>query len=598
MSMDYEYIVKHLPQPVLLIDSPTQRIIEANQAAIELYEYSLSEFIELTVLDIHPREERQKYLLYNQELTHRKETFSRRWRHQTKSGNIIYVNIKAHKFEREPGKPTEIAIIENITLQVYQEEEIARREYLLSSLIDSQSSYLIRIDLEGKYTFVNTVFFEKYGNHQAILGELFTNTILKDEATIFQSAFEYCLKVPGHTETAILCMPLKNNVMSWVEWDFIAIKTPEGTIEEIQGVGRDITQRKKAQDLLLANQDKLNSIMQAMQIGVIQVDLNGNIDFANQKAGEIFDIEPNQMIGNHYADNSRWEIVDNHLKAIKVEDYPLTRTLKAKQPFSNLEYGILNKQTQEIKWLSSTGTPILDEHSTINGALINFSDITEIKDTERELKKSYQNIKNFKQALENSTILSITNLKGEILEVNDAFLKVSKYKEKDIIGKDHNILNSDYHSKAFFEEMWCTIKKGNTWRGELRNEAKDSSEYWIDCIINPIRDENNRVYRYLSIGYLITGRKKAELRLKELNEGLVKRNKQLLDFAFVTSHELRRPLANIMGLVELFNYDDLSDKFNAEIIKKLEQSSNELDAVVHDMNQALHEHQLTENDES
>jgi PAS domain S-box-containing protein len=116
----------------------------------------------------------------------------------------------------------------------------------------------------------------------------------------------------------------------------------------------------------------------------------------------------------------------------------------------------------------------------------------------------------YKKAIDNHAIVSVTDVDGVITFVNDRFCEISKYSRSEIIGKKHSIVNSGFHSKAFFSNLWNTIVSGNIWKGEIRNKAKDGSYYWIDSTIVPFLDENGLPYQFVSIRTDITKIKKQD----------------------------------------------------------------------------------------
>ena len=139
-----------------------------------------------------------------------------------------------------------------------------------------------------------------------------------------------------------------------------------------------------------------------------------------------------------------------------------------------------------------------------------------LENLELELKKSMQELVDIKFALDESSIVAITDSRGIITYVNDQFCYISKYSREELLGQDHRIVNSRYHSKEFFKKMWRTIGSGEVWKGEICNRAKDGTSYWMDTTIVPFFNEKGKPYQYLAIRYEITERKRVERELQKM----------------------------------------------------------------------------------
>jgi PAS domain S-box-containing protein len=172
---------------------------------------------------------------------------------------------------------------------------------------------------------------------------------------------------------------------------------------------------------------------------------------------------------------------------------------------------------------------------------------------EQALKDSLKEIADIKFALDQSTIVAITDQRGIINYVNDQFCRISKYSREELLGQDHRIINSSYHSKDFIRNLWTTIASGKVWKGELRNRAKDGSIYWVDTTIVPFVGEDGKPYQYVAIRHDITQLKLAEeqIRLQTIE---LQRAAQLSftgELAAGLAHEIKNPLAGIQGAVDI-----------------------------------------------
>ena len=172
-----------------------------------------------------------------------------------------------------------------------------------------------------------------------------------------------------------------------------------------------------------------------------------------------------------------------------------------------------------------------------------------LDDTERDtraMSAALKGLDELRYALDQAVIVATTDHRGVITYANDKFCEISKYSRSELIGQDHRIINSGYHPKEFFASLWRTIARGQVWRGEIRNRARDGTCYWVDTTIVPFMDGSGKPRQYLSIRSDITQRKTVEAQIRE-QAALT----QLGSLAAVVAHEVRNPLAGIRASLQI-----------------------------------------------
>lgn len=223
-----------------------------------------------------------------------------------------------------------------------------------------------------------------------------------------------------------------------------------------------------------------------------------------------------------------------------------------------------------------------------------------VKEKTKELQKSLDIISEY-------VIISKTDLKGIITYASKAFCEICGYSEKELLGKPHNIIRHPDMPKEAFKDMWETIKKGNAWKGEVKNKKKNGKYYWVNANISPDYDKKGNIIGYTGIRYDITAKKELEklnLNLEEKVALEVKNNRekdkqlfqqaktlQLNEMLGNIAHHWRQPLSLIStcvsGLVIQKELEQLSDEELKESLHLLIKTTEELSQTITDFSECL-----------
>lgn len=143
-----------------------------------------------------------------------------------------------------------------------------------------------------------------------------------------------------------------------------------------------------------------------------------------------------------------------------------------------------------------------------------------LQNAQDKLASSLRALNYQKVAIDEHAIVSIADPAGFITYANEKFCEVSQYTMDELVGHNHNILNSHYHTRNFFKSMWQAISSGQAWHGEVCNRRKDGGLYWVDTTIVPFLDGSGKPYQYVSIRTDITKMKQVQASQQRTGEML------------------------------------------------------------------------------
>ncbi len=225
---------------------------------------------------------------------------------------------------------------------------------------------------------------------------------------------------------------------------------------------------------------------------VLELEADGTISYANERMLTSFGYSDRDLVGLPF------ESLANSGNRDTAAFKQLMQNLVAGEVQSG-EYSFVNKEGKQV-WLDATFTPVLDSNDQVCKIVGIAKDISDSKALLAEVEELRVRV----DIMNLTSIVSVADLKGDILSVNQKFLDVSKYSEDELIGQPQSTTRHPDVPKSLFKEMWSTIGRGKMFRGVVKNRAKDGTPYYVDAVIAPIMGENGKPKKYIGVRYDIT----------------------------------------------------------------------------------------------
>lgn len=419
----------------------------------------------------------------------------------TKEGNNIPFYINSFTIDYE-GKKCFTGIGIDLSARRKAEMEIAEKTAQIENLSDNLPEtmiYQVALELDGQvhFTYVSKAV-EKLIDKTA--EEVLNNSMLlydvileEDRQKLAEAELVSFLKMsPVNVDVRMM---KANGNSRWVNIRSVPRKTKDGRVIW-DGVDSDITERKHVEEQLRISSEKYSSLVNSIDGIVWEIDaLTNQFTFVSQQAEELFGYPVQQWItepdfwANHMHEADRDWVVTY-----------CTKHTREKKPY-DFEYRMIAADGRVV-WLHNIITVVMEKSEPVKlrGLML---DITEKKIIEKGLE-------DYKFALNQSSIVDVSDNNGLIQYANENFCRISGYSLEELRGQDHRILKSGYHSKEHYQNLWETVTSGRVWRSEVKNKAKNGSYYWVDSTIVPFLDDEGKPFQFITIRTDITKRKEGE----------------------------------------------------------------------------------------
>ena len=451
-------------------------------------------------------------------------------------------------------------------------ETIHNERTLLRTLIDHLPDAIYVKDKEGRKVVANQFDIENIGfsSEKDVLGktdlELFPGEIGKRGYDDDMNVIRNGLEVVNREEYFYA----KNGELLWLQTTKLPLRNHKDEMIGLVGIGRDITQNKKATDIIEHERKLLRTLIDNLPFAIYVKDGDARKLIANSADLKLMGCSSEEeIIGK--TDLELFNSQDG-LNGYN-EDLSVIRT---GMPLLNEENSYIDTEGREC-WRVISKIPLFDRHGNTIG-LVGFGrDITEQKTANDTILK-------LSKAIEQSpSAIIITDIEGTIEYANPKFCEISGYQTDEVIGQNPRILKSDETPPEKYKEMWETILSGGIWRGELHNRKKTGELYWEWATIASIKNEKGVTTNFISIKEDINSKKQMEAELFKAKEKAEENDRLKSAFLANMSHEIRTPLNCILGFAELLTDPDAEAGQRAEYAQLIETSGNNLLSIINDI---------------
>ncbi len=421
-------------------------------------------------------------------------------------GNRWFETYKSPVYDHAGQLLGTVGFARDISDRMQTEEALRLEQGRAQRYLDTVQSMMVALDQEGRISMINRAGCELLGYAQEeLIGRNWFATCLPQPdglETILPEFHRLVARRPGPIdafENQVLCRDGSQRLMSWRNAQLLDDK---GNITGILSSGQDITEIQQVMEELERERGFLNTLVQTIPDLVWLKDLEGVYLACNPRFERFFGASCAQILGKTDYDFVSKEMADFFREHDR-------KAISKGRPSTNEEV-LTFADDGHVERVETTKTPMYDAQGLLIGVLGVARDITERKRGEDELRLA-ANV--FTHAREGITI---TDARGNILEVNDAFTQITGYSRAEVLGQNPRMLQSGRHGPEFYADMWRSLVENGQWSGEIWNRDKSGGVYAELLTISSVRNTAGKVQNYVALFSDITKLKEHQKQLEHI----------------------------------------------------------------------------------
>ena len=569
----FKVLLQHCTDVYQLADAGL--IINYTSSAVEsMLGFPTHHFIGRSLLEgIHPddRDKVKDWLISVRNIKEKLVTLE--YRVKNIGGEWIWIENNGRNMLHHPDVRSIVMNFRNIQSKKIADDALVLAEQRLSLLLNNiEESFIIlnsrlRIVTYNKAAQVYSPFFFK---QELQSGMSVLELINKEEVDSYIKVFEVVFT--GEEVEKETSFSDENNALFVFSHTYRPLFDGLGDINGVFITSTNITERKKLTEKLAANSARLETAQQIARLGYFEFNLNTRAFFCSPLFYSILGIEEKEY---------KWSDFSFLHQIVHVDDKEMVRThleatLLTGVDF-NLEFRISGKETKD-KVILAIGGVVKDTEGKSVEFRITIQDITDSKMAILAIQALESK---FRSLFENSIDgVILSEWDGDIISGNPSVCRMLGYQPEEITKLHRNDLLEVGTTSV--TDMMDQRKKTGSYMGELLIRHKYG--HYVPAEVTSMIMDDAEGKKYIStIIRDITEKKKIEKEQKALTEELLKNNQDLQQFSFITSHNLRAPVANLMSLLSLYDKQNPADDFNLVLVDKFAEATNQLNQTLTDL---------------